>query len=340
MRTFDHIRPCGGKTKPRLSAGENQRTETLDLTGLDGIIEYQPSEYTFSAWAGTPIKDIATAIGERGQYLPFDPLWVEAGATFGGTVAANAAGAGRIRYGSVRDFIIGVRIVDGRGRIISGGGKVVKNAAGFDLPKFFTGSLGRWGVMTQIVCKVFPRPESSLTRQWDFEDHAAAMSKMTALARSPLEPDALEYDPQAKRLFMRVTGPKSALPTLIERIGGEPGPDNPWWNGLNGFQWCQTEAALIRIALSPLRVTDTLRQIETEIESRCWVSGAGNSIWVSTREVTGLEQILVKRVLTGLVHQTAGLKEAPLWLGAARDRKIDSALQAVFDPDQRFGSVC
>src|SRR4029079_6930035 len=100
---------------------------------------------------------------QRGQYLPFDPKCVEAGATLGGTVASGLSGPGRFRFGGLRDFILGVRFVDGAGRLLRMGGKVVKNAAGFDLPKFFVGSLGRFGVLAEMTFKVFPRPQSART---------------------------------------------------------------------------------------------------------------------------------------------------------------------------------
>ena len=115
------------------------------------------SEFTFTALAGTPVREIAAALAERGQYLPFDPMLREAGATLGGTVAAGLSGPGRFRYGGLRDFILGVRFVDGEGRLLRLGGKVVKNAAGFDLPKFFVGSLGRFGVLAEMTFKVFPK---------------------------------------------------------------------------------------------------------------------------------------------------------------------------------------
>ena len=109
------------------------------MTGLNGVLEYEPSEFTFTALAGTPVRDIAAILAERGQYLPFDPMLVGAGSTLGGTVASGLSGPGRFRFGGLRDFILGVRFVDGGGRLLRLGGKVVKNSAGFDVPKFFVG---------------------------------------------------------------------------------------------------------------------------------------------------------------------------------------------------------
>src|SRR5581483_4094672 len=152
----------GAGTKPRL-VSVGAEVVRLSMTHLNGIIEYEPSEFTFTALAGTPLREIMAALAERGQYLPFDPMLAAAGATLGGTVAAGLSGPGRFRFGGLRDFILGVRFVDGMGRLLRMGGKVVKNAAGFDLPKFFVGSLGRFGVLVEVTFKVFPRTTSALT---------------------------------------------------------------------------------------------------------------------------------------------------------------------------------
>src|SRR5690606_25923261 len=96
----------------------------LDVGGLRGIVDYDPAELTFTARPGTPLAQIAAALAEHGQYLPFDPPLVEAGATLGGTVAAGVSGPGAYRYGGVRDFVLGVRFIDGTGQLRRAGGRV------------------------------------------------------------------------------------------------------------------------------------------------------------------------------------------------------------------------
>jgi len=136
----------GSGTKRGLGALEGDAT-VLDLSRLSGVLEYEPGEFTFTALAGTPVAVVNRLLAEHGEYLPFDPLLAEGGATLGGTVAAGLSGSGRYRFGGVRDFILGVRFVDGTGALVRGGGKVVKNAAGFDLPKLMVGSLGQYGAL-------------------------------------------------------------------------------------------------------------------------------------------------------------------------------------------------
>src|ERR1700731_1366035 len=120
VRSCPRLLVLGAGTKPRLSEVNVTKVSTLRLRG---IVEYEPSEFTFTAMAGTPLRDLADILAARGQYLPFDPLFVEAGATLGGTVAAGVSGPGSLRFGGLRDFILGMRFVDGLGRSLRMGGK-------------------------------------------------------------------------------------------------------------------------------------------------------------------------------------------------------------------------
>ncbi|MDP1591289.1 MAG: FAD-binding protein, partial [Prosthecobacter sp.] len=218
----------GAETKPRLSAAVAVKISTRQLRG---ITEYEPSEFIFTALAGTPVKDIIAALAKKGQYLPFDPMLVEAGSTIGGVVASGLSGPGRFRYGGVRDFILGVRFVDGLGRLLRLGGKVVKNAAGFDVPKFLVGSLGRFGVIGEVTFKVFPKRESTLTLQMPFE-----ADKMARVANSRFEVDALDVLPGGETMLVRLAGPGKALEELAKEIGGEI-IDNAIWNEIRETRW-------------------------------------------------------------------------------------------------------
>jgi glycolate oxidase FAD binding subunit len=183
------------------------------------VLEYTPQEYTFTALAGTPVAEIAALLAAEGQYLPFDPPFAGAGATLGGTVAAGLSGPGRARYGGVRDFLLGVRFVSGTGELLSGGGKVVKNAAGFDLPKLLVGSLGQFGVMLELTFKVFPRPESYATLQLEAASFAQAEALLRELARSRVEPHALELLPPTRVLARFRRAPRGAAEALGARAG-------------------------------------------------------------------------------------------------------------------------
>src|SRR5574341_553876 len=185
IRTHPRIAARGGGSKTALQPCSKGVT-LVDMTGLQGLIEYQPEEFTFTAWAGSRVADIQAALSEHGHYLPFDPVLVEHGATLGGTVASGLSGAGRYRYGGLRDFLLGVKFLDGMGNLVRSGGRMVKNAAGFDLSKFMVGSLGQYGILVELTFKVFPGPATYATLQVAFPSLVEAMQAITRLGTASL----------------------------------------------------------------------------------------------------------------------------------------------------------
>lgn len=231
IRQHACVRVHGAGTKPGLIGADGDKVVTLNTTTLTGVVDYEPSEYVISVQAGTPLREMNAILAASGQYLPCDPLLVENGATIGGTIAANAFGPGSVRYGSLRDFIIGIRFIDGQGRIQRGGGRVVKNAAGFDFPKLFTGSQGRLGVMTEATFKVFPRPEAFLTARATMPDLREALALVATLRTRPYDLDAIEVTSHAE-VILRIGGEAEALKPRLERLvretatSFEPLPDD------------------------------------------------------------------------------------------------------------------
>ena len=188
IQSKSRLLPRGGMTKTGIQNPPD--IDTLDMSKISGIREYNPSEYTFTAQAGTRLKEINQMLFDNGQFLPFDPPLAAQGATLGGTVAANLSGCMRYHYGGVRDFILGVHFLDSRGQLVRAGGKVVKNAAGFDIPKLMVGSLGSLGTIVELSFKVFPRPEEYISLVSKYEnlvDALAALVKLIhKLSRDPL----------------------------------------------------------------------------------------------------------------------------------------------------------
>jgi glycolate oxidase FAD binding subunit len=299
VRSAPRVLAVGAETKPRLSAVEAVKISTR---GLRGIVEYEPEEFTFTALAGTPLADVVAALAERNQYLPFDPLFVAAGGTLGGAVAAGISGPGRFRYGGIRDFILGVRFVDGMGRLLRLGGKVVKNAAGFDVPKFLVGSLGRFGAIGEVTFKVFPRPEATLTRELPF-----AAETLARLARSRLAPDALDVPPGGATLLVRLAGPGRAIETLARKVGGRD---------VDGAIWD-------RVRDTPWRFKADLTPPELPAFRAAHVSGAG-TLALATEPLP-----------RGLTLSGAG----PLWPGGRPRHAIEEAVKMALDPDHRFPTL-
>lgn len=342
VRSVPRVLAVGAGTKPRLSAVD---AVMLSTAGLRGISEYDPSEFTFTAAAGTPVREIAEALAERGQYLPFDPVLAEAGATLGGTVAAGLSGPGRFRFGGVRDFILGVRFVDGAGRLLRMGGKVVKNAAGFDLPKFFVGSLGRFGVLAEITFKVFPRPAATRTLRLDAPTLDDAVRIFTAAASTRFEFDALDLPPGETGVLARLAAPAAALDALTgEVLAGWPGAilsddeAGQAWTELREFRWCAPAAPLVKIALAPAKVSPLGLAVQALAGARMHVSAGGNVAFVAladAEQAPAFDALLRQLTLPGMTLRGS----APLWLGTHAHPAIADAVKAALDAENRFPSL-
>lgn len=337
VKAHPHVIAVGGGTKPRLARVSGEFTR-LSSAKLRGIIDYEPSEFTFTALAGTPLKEIVAALAERGQYLPFDPMQVDAGATLGGTVAGGLSGPGRFRFGGLRDFILGVRFVDGEGRALRLGGRVVKNAAGFDVPKFFVGSAGRFGVLAEITFKVFPRPATWRTLRLEAKDVAAKAEIFSAAARTRWELDALDAALEEPAVYARLGGPAEALDALtaeiLARFRGEAmtaGEGSYLWQSVVGFRWAHSAGTLVKIALTPGQVPEFATLARGVAGARGWMSAGGNVGYVSLPAGAALPALPWPGVtLRG---------EGELWLGPRHDFAVMRAVKAALDPQNRFPAL-
>ena len=350
IKSNSKVAPIGGKSKPALSTNLPDDVTPIDMTRLSGIVEYDPNEYTLTAKAGTPITTLIDAVEAHGQYLPFDPLLAAKGATIGGTVAANSSGSGRFRYGGVRDFILGIEFVDGRGQIVRGGGKVVKNASGFDLPKFMVGSLGRYGILTQITLKIFPRPAVYRTLRLAFNSLSDGLNATFALANQPFEIDALDFrrvsrDGPETEMRIRLGGLAESLPDRLQRLTGWmqahtavaeiEGLENEadYWAELNSISWANGAPNLVKIPVSPRQLQALDRQ--DSVQDIHYYAG-GNVALATTGDVEGLDIALTELGLNGQMlfgkwdHPHLGKRS---WLSLAK--RVKSAL----DPENRFLGV-
>jgi glycolate oxidase FAD binding subunit len=349
VRAHARVAATGGGTKPGLFPSAEGVTR-IDLAGLDGVVAYDPAEFTFTAAAGTPLRDVRQMLAARGQYLPFDPPLAERGATLGGAVAAGFGGSGRYRYGGVRDFLIGVRFVDGRGELVRGGGAVVKNAAGFDLPKLMVGAAGRLGILTELTLKVFPAPRALTTLRVGFADLGSAVAAMTRLARSPLDPDALDLAPAdgGTTLWVRLGGTAEALPGRADRVlaalATHPpleverfGPEHPapHWQEMDGLGWAG-DGLLVRIPVTPRRILDLDAALGAAGAVRRYSAG-GNSAWVGW---SGTVQRLgcLLRDLDLAATCVRGPAPGP-WLGRVPGAEFLRRIARALDPEQKFGAL-
>jgi glycolate oxidase FAD binding subunit len=163
----------------------------LSLERLNRLVDYQPTDMTVTVEAGMTLAQLQQLLGEHGQWLPVDPPLPEQ-ATIGGLIATNLSGPMRLSQGTIRDFLIGLKVVQADGRVIKGGGRVVKNVAGYDLPKLYCGSLGTLGVMVEATFKVRPRPETQVLLSLPFPSPEHAMALAFPILGSELQPAFLE----------------------------------------------------------------------------------------------------------------------------------------------------
>lgn len=343
LATAPSVSVQGGGTKSALQPLRGVSV-ALDLSALSGILEYEPGEFTFTALAGTPLTAVATTLAEHGQYLPFDPLLIHSGATLGGTVAAGLSGSGRYRFGGVRDFLIGVRFVDGLGRLVRGGGKVVKNAAGFDLPKLMVGSLGQFGILTEVSFKVFPQPEAYTTVQSKYPTLAEAQQELQRIVDSHLDIHALDLqvnqnadEPPHYTVVVRLGGLRAVLPQRADQLRqrmarGEvlaAEEDSAYWSALNELHWAAAAPSLVKVALTPGRIAQLEEVLSAAGAQRHYAVG-GNLAWIAwSNSPEELDQSLERLGLAGLLlrgdHPT-------IYLGKRNGHPFAERIKSALDP--------
>ena len=185
------VTPWGGGTAASVGMPAGRTGLVIGLRRLARLLDHEPGDLTATVEAGMTVQAFQTALGSRGQWLSLDPADAER-ATVGGVLATNACGPRRHLYGTARDVLIGVTVVTADGAIVKGGGKVVKNVAGYDLPKLFIGSYGTLGVIVEATVKLRPLPEQEELVSVRFDRLKDAGSAVKAVAASDLIPNAVE----------------------------------------------------------------------------------------------------------------------------------------------------
>jgi glycolate oxidase FAD binding subunit len=190
----------GARTKRNLGRAVASWGTVLDLSGLKGIVSYEPEELILTVKPGTPVAEIEQVLAAKNQRLGFDPadwgplLGAKANvATIGGVIAADASGSAAVRYGRARDHLLGFRAVNGLGEAYKAGGKVVKNVTGFDLPKLMCGGFGTLGPLTELTLRLVPKPSLSKTLAVCGLDPSDGFAMLRRVWSSPLETTGLSY---------------------------------------------------------------------------------------------------------------------------------------------------
>lgn len=243
------LRIRGGDTKAFY--GRQGEGETLAMSPHQGIVDYEPTELVITARAGTPLREVEAVLAAQDQMLPFEPPHFGPAATLGGAVASGLSGPRRPYAGAVRDFVLGVVCLNGKGQRLSFGGQVMKNVAGYDVSRLMTGAMGTLGVLLEVSLKVLPRPAQELSLALATEP-AQALRTMNGWAGRPLPLSATCYEGDTLRV--RLSGSASGVAAAREKLGGEvleEGTD--YWSALReqSLSFFAGAGPLWRLAVAP-----------------------------------------------------------------------------------------
>ncbi len=288
--------------------GQSLQGEVLDISALRGIISYEPSELVVTVRAGTRLQELQLALAEKGQHLAFEPPCFGGATTCGGMVATGLSGPARASAGAVRDFVLGVTLLNGRAELLTFGGQVIKNVAGYDVSRLMVGAMGTLGLLTEISLKVLPRSPAEATLSCAGLDQQTALNLLHRWGGQPLPLNAscwvMESSAGAKNghLYLRLRGAAAAVEAACPRIladlravGGEAARmDNtlasPDWNAcrdqtLPFFQAPAPELGLWRLSV-PQTAPDLGLPFDTLIE---W-HGGQRWLWAPVSALAQLRQ--------------------------------------------------
>ena len=336
--------PVGNQTKPGLKGSSH--CSLFEMTKFSGMIEYTPSEYVFTAYGGTKLGEVEAILGDHGQFLPFDPPFIQQGATLGGTIAAGLSGSGRYRYGGLRDFILGVRYVDGQGRAIRAGGKVVKNAAGFDIPKLMVGSLGQFGAILEVSFKVFPKPIAYQTIYRVYPTIKEATEAIIKLSLAHIDLFCIDLVPGDGKftLYVRIGGDPKIFPERSARLSSMLGEgiilsesdEQKLWVSTREFTWVPEGSNLVKVPITPNKLSELDGYLDGQHSLRRYAVG-GNLAWVGWDDpLEELSQKLLELKLPGLV--ILGRSEHPR-IGFRTGEVFEARVKKALDPTGRWMEV-
>ncbi len=329
--------------------------EVLDLGALGGVTLYEPGALTLVAGSGTPVAEIETVLAAENQRLAFEPmdhrglLGTGGAPTIGGVAAGNISGPRRIQAGAARDFLLGVRFVDGQGRVIRNGGRVMKNVTGYDLVKLMAGSWGTLGVLSEVSLKVLPMAETSATVRIYGVDPATAVAAMSAALGSPFEVSGAACDPGTQEVFLRLEGFEASVRYRAGRVKelmagfgeieivGDDADSKAIWDGIRDVRAFQGQPGDVwRLSVKPSDAPGLIEGLKAEAVMLDW---GGGLIWARMAEGCDLRA----RMGTVAGHATLvrASDETRAALGVFHPEPaplaaISAGLRAKFDPRRLF----
>ena len=364
------VYPIGGGTRLDCGVRPRQPGTGLSLARLNGLVEHAVQDMTVTVQAGMTVAALARTLAAAGQRLPVDVPEAER-ATVGGAVALDAAGPRRYALGTMRDYVLGLRAVDGRGTIFAAGGRVLRNAAGYNLCRLLCGSLGTLAIITEVTLAVGPMPETSALAACDLHNLAAAERLLAALMRSETLPVAVELRlrpphragtapppmPEGSpiRLVVGFEGSRAEVDWMLVRLGDQwrrlgvsslttvTGSDTQsWWNWLTDFP------AEVQASVLPGRLVELVHRLGTLLPDCCLQAHAGDGLvrvqWPPQAAAADTPAALVRDKLRPAVAELGGnlvvlstagdhdLERDDVWGPPGDAAAVMRALKERFDP--------
>ena len=349
------LRFRGGGTKDFY--GQSLEGEVFDTRAYAGILSYEPSELVVTVCSGTSLKELEVALAEKGQCLAFKPPHFGEGATVGGMVAAGLSGPSRANVGNVRDFILGAKMINGKGEQLTFGGQVMKNVAGYDISRLLAASMGQLGLITELSLKVLPIAPGEATLQ------CAGLSQAQALAclhqwggqPLPLNASAWVYDytatPAQNYLFLRLRGAVAAVEAGLQRISKEvqalgakvvlmdKAQAAQDWHASNEHQLAFfTDAPSEEDCLWRLSVPQTTSELELPYAQYVEWHGGQRWLWAPSSQAENLREVVTKAgghvtlFKTSSVHGDADKRVGIFTPLNDVQQRIQNQLKLQFDP--------
>ncbi len=334
------IVPWGGGTKIGLGREPQKVDFVLCTKMLNQVVEHEASDLVAITQCGIPLKDFQTVLGEKNQFLAIDPPHVENGATVGGIISTNDSGPRRLRYGTIRELLIGVKVVRSDGAVVKGGAKVVKNVAGYDLPKLYVGSLGTLGIIVEATFRLYPIPEFSQTLLAGFSKLEQLRETVDKISNSSLVPTCLEVlNPSLKEILsdglglslkrgeyalaIRMENVERAVRDQISRVKDicsergvegiviESSSEKALWGGIREFPWksSQNNKTVCKASVVITDVTRVLGFLE-DLSNRLALK-----ILASARAGNGILIVSMDGEISSLVEAANSLRNLVVSLG-------------------------
>ncbi len=321
------------------TAGLTGSGAALETGGLSGISLYEPGALTVVAGAGTPLAEVEAALAQEGQRLAFEPmdyralLGTSGEPTLGGVVAQNRAGPRRVQAGACRDFLLGVRFVDGAGQIVKNGGRVMKNVTGYDLVKLMCGAYGTLGVLSEVAFKVLPVPEVAASLRLEMGDAGRAVKAMAAALGSPFEVSGAAWDGTA--VWLRVEGFETSVRYRLERLqtaladfgGGDVAEGD--WRAIRDAQGVCGAGDIWRLSVKPSDAPGVLDRLGADAHLLDW---GGGLIWARMAPGTDVRARMGAPGHATLIRGTADSRNPRFHPEAPALAAISAGLRARFDP--------